>query len=164
MFTFRSLRFINLFSLLVLLLIIYGCNEHTKNLEVKYEDILDGSSATWDVIDYHVEMSPTRAKFGKGKLSMRFTDEYLSDFLSYEVYVVINNQNEIAVQKHDSKSLGGAKVNIANIDIGTIESIPYINSDGGSILYNQISKIYMRVVWHDIEGNNRTEDIILYEK
>lgn len=127
-----------------------GQVEFEKNKEEQsITHIFNGESNTWELNHYEITFSTDLMEVGNGMISMKNENSYLSDYLSYTVYATIDNKEEV-LQKHVST---GEVVNeISTINVGSVSSSPFVNSNGEMIRFDDLSNVYMVINWNDFNG------------
>jgi hypothetical protein len=154
-------KFSQLFSLVLLILLLSGCNSNEKSVINHYYLSLMGESQTWNLTGYEVMITPENFKAGNGTLKMKNANEYITDSFQFETHAVINGKDIVV----HSGSVTGAGIDIAKKITGAIEGGAYLNKNGDPITLNEVSDIYMIVEWWDIgKSANVKERIDLYSK
>ncbi|CRK84584.1 hypothetical protein [Neobacillus massiliamazoniensis] len=152
-------KFSQLFSLVLLILLLSGCNSNEKSVINHYYLSLMGESQTWKLTGYEVMITPENFKAGNGTLKMKNANEYITDSFQFETHAVINGKDIVV----HSGSANGAGIDIAKKTTGAIEGGVYLNKNGDPITLNEVSDIYMIVEWWDIgKSANVKERIDLY--
>ncbi|WP_051239851.1 hypothetical protein [Pontibacillus halophilus] len=139
------------------ILLLAGCDRNDNTMRNNYYLSLSGESKNWKVDSYEVVMKPDTFKVGNGRLSMKNQTEYSTDFLSLEVYAVIDNQDRVVQEK----SVKGTVSDITQITMGTIEGGNFITENEAPISLEHISDIYMMIEWKD-KRETKEEKIELY--
>ncbi|WP_332646912.1 hypothetical protein [Lysinibacillus sp. 54212] len=157
----RKIRFSQLFSLALFILVLTGCNSNEKSVINHYYLSLMGESESWSLTGYEVLITSDHFKAGNGTLNMKNANEYIGDSFQFRTYAVINGEDTIV----HSGSVAGAEIDIAKQTTGAIEGESYLDKNGDFITLNDVTNIYMTVEWWD-EGLRKSvrESIDLYNK
>ncbi|SDI66624.1 hypothetical protein [Alteribacillus bidgolensis] len=148
--------FICLAFILLAAVVIFPLKETTG--KDNYYLTLMGDSSTWEIHNYQLKIMPERLIAGDGELHMKDTDEFQSEFFSFDVYAVINNED----RKIQGKSVSG-HVNMADMTTGRVEGGTYFNNKGQPITLEDVNEIYAVVEWYDPSKEKQvSEKIVLY--
>lgn len=154
-------KFRPLFSLVLFILLLSGCNGNEKLIINHYYLSLMGESETWKLTDYEVVITPENFLAGNGTLYMKNENEYIVDAFHFETHAVINGEDIVV----HSGSASGAGIDIAEETTGAIEGGPYLDKNKKPITLNEVSTIYMIVEWWDIgKSDSLKEKMDLYNK
>lgn len=158
---FEKVKWSQLFSVVVFLLLLSGCSDNEKSVVNHYYLSLIGESQAWTLTGYEVMITSENFKIGNGTLSMKNTNEYFTDSFQFSTYAVIDGTNTVV----HSGSVNGAGIDIAKKSTGAIEGGAYINKKGEPVTLYEVSDIYMIVEWWDTgEHAYLKERINLYSK
>lgn len=157
----RKIKFSQLFSLVLFILILSGCNSNEKLVINQYYLSLMGESQTWNLTGYEVVITSENFKVGNGTLNMKNANEYITDAFQFKTHAVINGKDIVV----HSGSATGAGIDIAKKPIGAIKGGPYLNKNGDPITVNAVRDIYMIVEWWDKDKSKSVKERIdLYNK
>jgi len=145
-------------SIVLLLIVLSACNsvdiESNQETESNYYLSMSDESEHWKLNGYEIMITSEGYKAGNGILKMKDADEQKEGFLSYDVYAVVDGE--------ENRFHGGSMSDNANIDEVTTGTI-----DGEEELkeFPDIDEIYMTVTWNDADTDgDQKEKIILYNK
>jgi len=127
--------------LLFLLLLATGCSQETPLLNENIK--LLGEGVNWVVSGYEVKLTEENFKAGDGVVKRKGKEEYITDFVSYKTYAMINKKNELL----HSASFSGSDIDVGSEVLGSIEGETYLNKDGTPIDRENISGFFMIVEW-----------------
>ncbi|RSL29919.1 hypothetical protein D7Z54_28700 [Salibacterium salarium] len=146
------------FCFLVASLLLSACNNQEVNNN--YYLSLMGESEEWKLHGYEVEITQENFKMGNGTLNMKTKNEYATDYFHFHTHMVINEEDRTV----HSGSVTGPGIDISEETTGTNEGT-YLDKDGESITFNDITDIYMIVEWWDPNKHEKMEERIdLYSK
>lgn len=147
------------FGLLLVLLLLSGCNNSEKTVINNYYLSLSGESESWKVDSYEVLIKPETFDVGNGNLTMKNKTEYRSDYLSIGVYAVIHNEDTV-IQR---STVTGSELDISQTSMGASEGGTLINKNGEPVSLENISDIYMMIEWQD-NDKKKEEKVNLFNK
>ncbi|WP_161628830.1 hypothetical protein [Thalassobacillus devorans] len=145
--------------MLLFILLLSGCKDSSEEIQQSHiQFALDGESEHWEIESYELLYDGKRYEAGNGKITMKNTDEYVSDFFSISIQVVIDGESE----KIQSQSVSGGDMDIGEHQIGTINGN---RTDSNEAIHKEdIDQIYATVIWRDNEEKKDVkETIILYK-
>ncbi len=146
-------------SMILLLMILSACstdnNEDNNKMDTNYYLSLTDESDHWQLQGYEIMFTSDGYKAGNGMLEMKNADESNGDFLSFDVYGVVDGEEN----KIHSGSVSG-ETPLADMSTGTIEG-----EEKSLKEFPELDEIYMTVTWNeeDTDGDQE-EKIILYNK
>lgn len=147
------------FGLLLVLLLLSGCDSNEKTVINNYYLSLSGESESWKVDFYEILIKPETFDVGNGNLTMKNKTEYSSDYLSIGVYAVIDNEDTV-VQR---STVTGSELDISQTSMGASEGGTLLNKNGEPVSLENISDIYMIIEWQD-NDKKKEEKVNLFNK
>lgn len=133
--------------------VLSGCN--TQKGDNNYYLLLMGESESWNLTSYEIVITPEDFKAGYGILNMKKENEYITDSFYFETHMVIDGEDTVV---HSGSAT--SEMNIAEKTTGAIEGATYLNENGDSVTFNDISEIYVVVEWWDISKNESIKERI----
>ncbi|WP_245831882.1 hypothetical protein [Oceanobacillus senegalensis] len=147
------------FGVLLVILLLSGCDGGEKTVESNYYLSLSGESESWKVDSYEILIKPETFDVGNGNVTMKNKTEFSTDFFSIGVYAVIDNKDTV-IQR---RSVTGSESDISETSMGATEGGTLLNENGEPVSLENISDIYMIIEWKD-NKKTKEEKVDLFNK